>query len=496
MQLISISFFLLVGVTYAAYRLFPARLRWTTLLISSLFFYLCAGIVSFIFILFFTLSSFFAALFIARYNGQGGEFVSGGGRREKKRGGALIIFFTVCILLAILMVVREASFVAGLGISFYSLRVISYLCDVKKGRIAPEKNFFKYALFVTFFPLAFLGPVVLYRDMKETLYSGKNACGEDVSRSLLRITVGVFKKVVIANALVLPLEVIVAQPDTYSGAYVLFLLLLYSAEIYCDFSGGIDICIGIAGLFSVSLPENFNKPFSSLSLREFWNRWHISLGEWFERYVFYPISLSRPMQKISRLCRKRFGTRIGKRLPLYAATLFTWTMTGLWHGSEGHFVAWGLVNGVLVLLSQEISRPLSRLCDRYPAWRDSLIRRVIARARVFLIIGAVRLLDVYKSLPLTVRMLSTAFYDLGSYRSLLSGGVLELVDPSSLALVLLSLLAIYLFDKKENRAEEISKKPFAAALCIMLLTLSTFLFGTYGLGFDASDFIYSKFNGG
>lgn len=496
MQLISQVFFLLVTATYAAYRLFPTRYRWTVLLLSSILFYLFAGITSFIFILFFTLSSFFVALIIGRHDGQESEFVICDARSKKRRAESLLCFFTVFVLVASWIVARESSLGEALGISFYSLRVISYLFDVRRGRVKHERNFFKYALFVTFFPLVFLGPVALYREIKEELYSGQIASSEKVTASLLRITVGVFKKLVIANALVLPLGNIATQPDTYSGAYVLFLLVFYSAEVYCDFSGGIDICIGIAGLFSISLPENFNKPFSSLSLCEFWNRWHITLGEWFERYVFFPLSLSRPMQRASKLCRKKFGNRIGKRLPLYFATLFTWFLTGFWHGAQGHFIAWGLINGSLVILSQEMSRPWSRFCDKHPLWRDSIVRGWIAQTRVFLIVGAVRLLDVYQSLPLTLTMLSTVFYDLDSYRSLLSGGIFSVIEPPALVLILVSLVAMFISGKTKKVKEGISKKPIAAAFCIMLLTLSALVFGTYGLGFDASDFIYSHFNGG
>ncbi len=499
MPLISAEFFSLFLLTLALYYLFPERQRWLVLLLASLIFYLFSGIYSFVIILIFTLSSYFFALLVEGRNGQESEFVARGGekgnKKDRKKKSYLITLFSVVCIVSFWIFARSRP-VAALGISFYSLRIISYLVDVHRGRMRAQRNILKYALFASFFPLAYLGPVARYKEIGESLYAGSKADAEAIASGLLRTSWGIFKKVVVANALSLPLANIAASPDRYFGAYTLFLLIFYSAEIYCDFSGGIDICIGVAQTFGVRLPENFESPFASRNLREFWNRWHITLGEWFEHYVFYPISLSRPMQRLSRFCRRRFGTHIGKRLPLYAATMLTWALTGLWHGAEGHFIAWGLINGALVLVSQEVSRPIEKLYDKYPRLQKSRSRAVIGRVRVFLIIGAVRLLDVYRSLPLTACMLSTVFGGVGSYGELLSGGIFELMTPASLAVVLVSLALVFFVSAGRRTSESIANKPFAAVFCIIGLTLGTLVFGTYGIGFDASDFIYSHFNGG
>ena len=241
------------------------------------------------------------------------------------------------------------------------------------------------------------------------------------------------------------------------------------------------------------LPENFNKPFSSKSLAQFWNRWHITLGEWFEHYVFYPLSLTRAMQRLSRSLRRRLGVSVGKRIPLYAATLVTWALTGLWHGGALHFLVWGLVNGVLVLLSSESSRLFGLVCERHP--RIFAVRERIsffAPVRVFFVIGAVRLLDVYKSVSLTFRMLASVVVRWDSYAGI-AYRIGELTNFAPLFPIALGLLAVFTASKFGVKAEKICGRPFAFALCASGLLLSSLLFGSYGYGFDAADFIYSRF---
>ena len=456
-------------------------MRVYVLAVLSALFYLVLGWVSFICIMAVSCLSFLAA------------FMTEG------RGGGRICGFasvTALILVLLWLGLRGVSGLFGLaapvGISFYTLRVISYLLDVRRGAVSAERDFLKYLLFISFFPIAFLGPVVGYEDCRKTLFSPQVPCWEKITGGILRMLVGVFKKLVVADALIEPVRRISSDPERYFGVYVVILIILYSVEVYFDFSGGIDIVLGAAGLFGVKLPENFDKPFSSKTTVEFWNRWHITLGEWFERYVFYPISLTRAMQRLSRLLRRRLGESVGKRIPLYVATLVTWALTGLWHGGAWHFLAWGLTNGALVLISSESSRLLKAVCERNP--RLSLVREglsVFAPVRVFFLIGAVRLLDVYKSVTLTFRMLASAVVRWDSY----TGFAGDIFDTMSLKMVPVfwGALAVFAASKFGIRAERICRKPYAFAFCAVGLLVSALLFGSYGFGFDAADFIYSQF---
>ena len=482
MQLISAGFFAFLAVTFTFYYLCPKKHRWVILSGFSFAFYAFSGYVSLVFILINSLSSYAFALCLQKCRKEGSGFA-------QKAILTSAVTFTVC-----LWVFSRAIGVHPLGISFYSLRVISYLFEVKRGRLEAQRNFLKYLLFTAFFPISVLGPIAEYGKISDSLFSGKGTDGKGFLSGLIRLLWGIFKKCVIANLLSEPLSKIYGNPDFFSGAYVLFLLIFYSAEIYCDFSGGIDMALGISGMFGVDLPENFNRPFASRNLREFWNRWHITLGEWFERYVFYPLSLSKPMQRFSKLCRRRLGVSVGKRIPVYTATMLTWFLTGLWHGVRWNFVAWGLINGILVVLSQEISFVSERFYEKHPGVkRDGVILTSCARARVFLIIGAVRLLDVFNSVKLTAKKLVTVFYDMGSYIDFFGGGILDLISITTLSVIAISLTSVFAVSAFGINSREIAEKPMCSALCVFGLILLSLVFGKYGMGFDLSDFIYSQY---
>ena len=138
-------------------------------------------------------------------------------------------------------------------------------------------------------------------------------------------------------------------------------MFFYAIQLYADFTGGIDIAIGVAEVFGVSLKENFQRPYFSKSITEYWRRWHISLGTWFKDYMFFPISVSKSMLNLSKKCRRIFGDPIGKRIPVYLATIIVWFTTGIWHGAAWNFVVWGLLNCLVILVSQECIPSLPKL---------------------------------------------------------------------------------------------------------------------------------------
>jgi len=486
MQLLSQEFFLFFGFTLLFYNIAPKEKRWKVLLLSSLVFYLFAGSFAFIYIVIMSLSSFVLAVFMQGRQQEGSGFVV-----------RLALYIGVTAVLSGWILSKlyadGRSLILPLGISFYSLRMISYLIDVKRKRISAERNFLKYLLFISYFPLILQGPVARYGEISASLYSGRRATVGECSSGLLLLLWGVFKKSVIANTLATPISRIVSGRENYSGAYVLFLICFYSAEIYCDFSGGIDLIRGASLMLGVSLPRNFDRPFSSTSLREFWNRWHISLGEWFEKYIFFPLSLSRMMQRLSKRARAKLGSKRGRKIPIYIATLTTWFLTGLWHGARANYIAWGLINGGLILVSGELSPLLVKFHARYPTLKEK--KRLLAllnKVRVFLIIGAVRLLDLYGSVSLTFKMLGTVFSSPTSYTRFFSE-LPSVIAISRLAALLFALLLVYIVGKLEIRADSVAKKPIYCTAAIFTLALTSLVFGEYGIGFDAGDFIYSRF---
>ena len=280
------------------------------------------------------------------------------------------------------------------------------------------------------------------------------------------------------------------------GAYTLLLILLYSAVIYGDFKGGIDITIGVAELFGITLKENFNRPFSSKSVKEYWNRWHITMGSWFTDYVFYPLSLCKPMQSFSKWSRAHLGAAVGKRLPVYVATIVTWFLTGLWHGAGWNFIVWGLLNCALILISQELE-PL------WSAWRKAAPRVVESRwwgiwqaTRTFLLMGLIRSLDCYRDVPLTFALWGSILTRFG-LRELLSGGFLQLGlavgDWCVLAVGVLITFTVSRLGKTQCLRERIAKRPVLYCAVMTFGAVAILIFGTYGVGYDASNFIYGQF---
>ena len=222
-----------------------------------------------------------------------------------------------------------------LGISFFTFQSVSYAIDVYQGKYECEKNIFKMGLFVSFFPQLLQGPIGRYDRLGKQLYSGHSFNLKNVEYGLQRIGWGLFKKVVIADrAAVLVLNVF-NNYEAYSGFHYIMAVLMYSVDLYMDFSGGIDIVIGAAQMFGITMDENFRQPYFSKSIGEFWRRWHISLSTWFREYVYIPLG----------------GNRKGNSRTI-TNLLIVWMLTGFWHGAAWNFVAWGLYYGIILILEK------------------------------------------------------------------------------------------------------------------------------------------------
>jgi len=184
-------------------------------------------------------------------------------------------------------------FALPLGISFYTFQTMGYLIDVYREKYPYEKNIFKLALFISFFPQVIQGPISRFDDLKETLFGKHEFQLRNLTFGLQRILWGFFKKLVIADRLLIAVNTIVHNPDEFQGVYVLVGMFFYAITLYADFTGGIDVAIGVAEVLGIRMKENFERPFFSKSITEYWRRWHISLGSWFKEYMFYPISVSK-----------------------------------------------------------------------------------------------------------------------------------------------------------------------------------------------------------
>ena len=222
-----------------------------------------------------------------------------------------------------------------IGISFYTFQTMSYTIDLYRGEKVLEKDFLKFSVFVAFFPQLVAGPIVRAKQFLPQLHCAPVVNVERVHDGLLLVFRGLFKKVVIADLLgVLAVDKVFANPASFSSWDLLIALYAYTFQIYNDFSGYSDIAIGLARILGFDLPQNFNRPYLSQSVREFWTRWHISLSTWLRDYLY--ISLG------------------GNRVPPWQVRMnlmITMLLAGLWHGAALHFIAWGAYHGLLLILT-------------------------------------------------------------------------------------------------------------------------------------------------
>lgn len=383
-----------------------------------------------------------------------------------------------------------------MGISFYTFQSIGYIIDVYRGTCKAEKNIFKFALFVSFFPQLVQGPISRFSQMAETLYQEHSFDAKNVCYGLQRILWGFFKKLVIADRILTAVNEIIRNPDEYAGAYVFVGMMFYALELYADFTGGIDVTIGVAEVLGIRLAENFNRPFFSKSIKEYWNRWHITMGTWFTDYIFYPISVCGPMLKLSKFSRKKLGENLGKRVPIYLSSFTVWLATGIWHGASWNFVVWGLGNWVVIMASQELEPLYAKFHAKFHLQSNRYFQffQVI---RTIFIMSCLRSFDCYRNVPVTFKMLGTMFTT-WNWNILWDGSLMQLGLTMTDYLILLAgtilLIAVSMIQRKGKVRDQIAACPYVARVAIWYgLFLVVLLTGVYGIGYEASQFIYNQF---
>lgn len=519
MSFASFEFLAFLGILTLIYFLVPKKTQWIVLLVGSVIFYAFAGFVSFVFLLIAIVVSFITVQILGKriealkkYLEETKTTLTKDERKayraKHKNVSLLILCLGILIMTLSLVYVKYLSSMIGfkitergisfgkyaleiMGISYYTFIAIGYMIDVYRERAAVERNFFRHALFVSFFPQLAMGPISRYADTGEQLKAPHSFSAKEAWCGLLRILWGFFKKLVVADAIAPAIGYIVSQK--LGGIYFILLCLFYSIRIYGDFTGGIDIIIGSAQILGIKLPENFNRPFSSKSTAEYWNRWHMTMGNWFTNYIFYPLSLTKGMQKLSKWGRAHLGTGIGKRLPVYTATIITWLATGLWHGIAWNFVVWGLLNGVIILISQELNPLYEKFRARFPKLWNSAPYQGFMAVRTFLLMSLVRVFDCYGNVPLTFNRFFSTFYTF-NIGEIFEGGLtklnVSLVQYIVIAVGILIMTAVSRLGKDKPLREKLWERPVLGNAIMALLCIVILVFGCYGLGYDASAFIY------
>lgn len=523
----SYGFIAFLIVLFALYYLIPRKWQWLLLLAADIVFYACAGWQGLVFMAA-TVTVSWAATNLMGHSmrrqkaylaSDEGKALSRPERKEykkleeKKRKRVFVL--ALVIDLGILAALKYTNFVIfnfnslfsadvaavdwvlPLGISFYTFQTVSYVIDVYWEKVEPERNILKVALFTSFFPLLIQGPISRFGDLKDTLFAEHKADFKQISFGLQRILWGYFKKLVIADRLLVAVTALCGDPTAYSGAYVFLGAVFYAAELYADFTGGIDITIGIAQVLGVSVKENFIRPYFSRNIAEYWRRWHISMGTWFKDYIFYPLSVAPWLLKLSKKARKSISDGFGKKLSVYVSTIVTWFLTGLWHGAAWNFVVWGLLNAFFILLAEEF-KPLSvKFREKHAGLVSGFGYRVFETLRTFFLMCSLRILDCYRDVAVSFKAFGSIFTT-NNWSEAFSGELLKLgltgADYLVAGIGIALMFAVSCVQEKCGSVRELMWKKTAVPYVVFaLLALCILVFGAYGVGYDSSQFIYNQF---
>ncbi|MBQ6412643.1 MAG: MBOAT family protein [Ruminococcus sp.] len=505
----TLDFFLLFSATFVLYFLLPHKLRNPLLLIVSYVFYAAYSLPLTLFLVIMTLITYFIALDIERFRGA-----------EKNAFAKRWMIIGVVLCLGVLGFYKyfnfisatlgglfgsskpkQLSLVAPLGISFVSFTLVSYIVDVYKGKIAAEKNLLKYALFVSFFPKVVQGPIEKAGDILPQ-FDGEHSF--DLMRfreGMLMVLYGLFMKMVVADTASIVVDTIYGNLDKYSGAAILLATILFTLQIYCDFAGYSYTAIGAARVLGFDFRRNFRQPYLSLSVAEFWRRWHMSLNRWLIDYLYIPLGGSRCSK-----ARKNYNTMV------------TFGLSGLWHGADWGYIVWGLLNGLYIIIESacrdffaKLRSSLKKDEEQQSEGSSSAIGAALNRFfHVFITFVLVMFSWIFfraRKLPVAFKAIKYIFstFNFGPFLKYVreqmakgAGARLYGLDVKfTIPFFLAFILIVVVIDLIANKHDIV--KTMASGRRVWRWTVSFFLifaiiiFGVYGYGYSAGAFIYAGF---
>lgn len=520
----SFSFFLLFfGITAIIYSILPRKLKWIILLTSSYGFYFISSKGNVIPLIIVSLLVWGAGLCLQKANDTMKAKRKLASKEEKKLIKAkynqykrVILAIGVVLVVLILLICKyinffiealnlipafnipELAIIQPLGISFFVLQGVSYIADVYYGKIDAEKNPLRISLYLSFMLTVVEGPIARYSQLGTQLKECKYNNLEDISKGYLRVVWGLFKKVVIADRAVLLVSGVFDNYESFSGFPVAAAILFYTLQLYCEFSGVMDIMCGLGRMLGIILPENFNQPFFAKSINEFWQRWHISLGSFLRDYIFYPVSLSKGIKNLSAKTKEKFNQYYASLIPTAIALFFVWFTNGFWHGSGWKYIVYGLYYYFLMMLGMFFKPLTDKLCSKLKINRESKSFSIFAVLRTVIIVNIGMLIFRAENLKATVSMFASMFRN-GDCSVLIPGGENSIdINLYDYAVIIIGFIAILLVgilkEKKVDIIERIYKLPFALKFVLYLAAIFVIIiFGAYGEGYGVVDLIYANF---
>jgi len=443
MSFVSFDFYVFLAILFAVYFIIPKKYQWVILLIGSYIFYAYADIKMMGFLVITTISIFIAGLALDKsHKNQESLFTDkdSGWLKENKKSfiqqfakeRKRILLIVLFVNLGILGSLKYSSFVVNnlnpflnnfeygllpeldlllpLGISFYTFQSLGYLIDVYRGKYSADRNLGKFALFTSFFPQLVQGPISRHDQLANQLTQPHSFDYENFKFGLQRMLWGFFKKLVIADRAAMLVNSVMPNYTEYAGFEIGFTVLVFMIQVYADFSGGIDIALGVAQCLGINLVENFQRPFFATGISDYWKRWHITLGSWMKDYLLYPMTFSKWFGRFNKWCRKHMGLYFGKILPTSLAMAIVFLAVGVWHGPEWKYVAFGFYNGGLIIIGILLSGPLQKVKARYPWFTiENILIRILAILGTTFLVFIGKYFAIAATVPQAIELLVSTF---------------------------------------------------------------------------------------
>ena len=536
----SINFIFFVLVTALLYFALPLKKhKWIVLLAASIFFYLVAGYKYAMFILFTAVSTYLIGLWIDKISKNSKALLKKNkaewDRETKKKyknkvkvQKRLVMAFALVLNFGVLAFLKYFNFFAGslndilgnfginfsiptlalflpLGISFYTFQSMGYIVDVYREKTAAEKNPLKFMLFVSFFPQIVQGPISIYDQLAHQLYEPHSFDFTRFKHGMMLILWGFFKKLIIADRAVIAINTVTDSYNSYGGSTLLFTILLYSVQLYADFSGGIDISRGVAQIFGIDMIDNFKRPYFSKSINEYWRRWHISLGAWLKNYLFYPVAMSNVFinaskkMKGTRFGKTAAGAHIAKVLPTSVASLIVFLVVGIWHGADWKYVGFGLWNGLIIMVSILLQPVFDIILEKLHINPKAAWYSVFQMLRTFIIVLVGYVFDVAPGINESMNtfkliLTNQSFAQARAQISELGLGKKDFI------VILVGIIVIFTVSVIQERhpsttiREMLDKKPFILRFALIFIgIMAVIVYGIYGSGYNPADFVYMQF---
>lgn len=486
MSFISFAFLIFLPVAVLVNLIVPFRYRYIWMLIVSLGFYATAGIGAAVVLVVSMLSVYGAALCMDRYVARAKQILIA---CIVFNLGILFVFKYLNFFFRILGIasfgaIEDVRFnlIMPLGLSFYILKSVGYLIDVYRGDFVPEKNFLKFALFISFFPQIIAGPIERAGNMFKQFDNPAPVDFDRFRNGLYQMIWGYFLKLVVAERLAIFVKTVFdTDPELgIRGAVSYMAIALYTFEIYADFAGYSHIAIGVARIMGIDVMKNFESPYLAMSVAEFWRRWHISLSSWLRDYLYIPLG----------------GNRKGT-IRRYLNIIIVFVVSGLWHGADFTFLVWGLMHGVYQVIGKILTPARDKLMKVFNIGRSSFSHRVVKTAVTFVLVAYAWVFFRADSIGRAITIIKNSLYftpwkyvDGTLYQYGLTRG--------SFLLGGFGVILMIVVDMFNNRGVVIREKILEQGLWLrwaILITgiVVTVVCGIWGPGYDAADFIYKQF---